>query len=252
VVVASRARAEPKVSHRAAAQAHGLDGCNDDVLEVAIHRSHKFRPISGMDVVVHVLAAEIPACDLVRIHGLWTTGLARTLAELGSVVSEDRLWRALIGARRIHRVSPTWLQQTAIRLHRPGQAGSGALLRALDRWASEGTLPDTWFEELIERLLRDPRIPPLVRQYEIRDASGRFVARPDLAIPSLRLGIEAHSRQFHFEPERGEADEDRDLRAGAVGWELVYLGWYAQRRPAEIVELIAQLCARRAAEVSAL
>jgi outer membrane biogenesis lipoprotein LolB len=53
--------------------------------------------------------------------------------------------------------------------------------------------------------------------------------------------LEAHSRQFHFGPSREAADEDRDLRAGGCGWEVVYLGWYAQRRPAEVAELVADV-----------
>ncbi len=252
VVATAREKSQLRVSFRAAARQHGLDGCTEELLEFSRHRSRPFRPIPGMDVVVHVNSIDIPRCDLIQINGLWTTGLARTLAELGSVISEDALWKALISARRLHRVSPIWLNRTAVRLHRPGQAGTGVLLRALRRWASEGNLPDTWFEELIARLLQDPRIPPLVRQYEIRDDRGRFVARPDLAIPSLRLGIEAHSRQFHFEAQFGEADEDRDLRAAAVGWELSYLGWFAQRRPAQIVELVAQICDQRRRELFTL
>ena len=56
-------------------------------------------------------------------------GLARTLVDLGSTESEEMVWRALIAARRIHRVNPLWLQQTAVRLHRPGQQGTGVMMR---------------------------------------------------------------------------------------------------------------------------
>ena len=113
----------------------------------------------------------------------------------------------------------------------------------------EGRLPDTWFEELVRLMLHDPRIPDMVPQFEIRDPVLGLQARVDLAIPALRLGIEAHSREFHFGPIREAADEDRDLRVAALGWELLYLGWYAQRRPAEVVDLIAKVCARRSTEV---
>ena len=151
----------------------------------------------------------------------------------------------MISARRLHRVNPIWLQQTAVRLHRPGQAGTGVLLAALRRWGSEGTLPDSWFEELVRRLLDHPAIPPLQSQFVLNDEQGKFVARLDLAIPAARLGLEAHSRAFHFGPIREAADEDRDLRAATIGWELLYLGWYAQRRPAEVVDIIARVCRGR-------
>ena len=125
------------------------------------------------------------------------------------------------------------------------------LLRALHRWSLEGTLPDSWFEELLRRLLDHPDIPAIVPQYVVTTDAGVFVARIDLAIPSIRLGIEGHSRDFHFGPVREAADEDRDLRVATCGWELIYLGWYAQRRPAEVADLIAKVCRARLQQRSA-
>ncbi len=142
-------------------------------------------------------------------------------------------------------MNPLWLQQTAVRLHRPGQAGTGVLLAALRRWDAEGTLPDSWFEELVRRLLDHPDIPSLHSQFVVSSATGKFVARLDLAIPAARLGLEAHSRAFHFGPSKEAADEDRDLRVATIGWEVLYLGWYAQRRPVEVAGLIAQVCRSR-------
>ena len=46
--------------------------------------------------------------------------------------------------------------------------------------------------------LRSPELPPLVRQHRVFDGRGRLAGILDLAFPSLRLGVEAHSRQFHF------------------------------------------------------
>ena len=97
-------------------------------------------------------------------------------------------------------------------------------------------------------------IPPATSDLKIgvvTDVGGKFVARLDFGIPAAQLGIEGHSREFHFGPLHEEADEGRDLRVTACGWELIYLGWYAQRRPADIVELIAQTCRTRIARRSA-
>ena len=106
-------------------------------------------------------------------------------------------------------------------------------------------MPDSWFEELLRCMLDHPDIPAIVPQYVVRTDGGVFVARVDFGILAARIGIEGHSRAFHFGPIREAADEDRDLRAGACGWDLIYLGWYAQRRPAEVVQLIAQSCRTR-------
>jgi hypothetical protein len=195
-------------------------------------------------MVIHQTSV-LDALDRYERNGLPCTTLARTLADLGTTESKETVWRALIAARRIHRVNPMWLQQTAVRLHRPGQPGTGVLLDALQRWSMEGTLADSWFEELLRCMLIHPDIPAIVPQYVLTDHRGTFVARLDLAIPSIRVGIEAHSRKFHFGPIREAADEDRDLRVATCGWELIYLGWYAQRRPAEVVGLIADVCRAR-------
>ena len=119
---------------------------------------------------------------------------------------------------------------------------SRVLLRSV---AWEGNLPATWFEELLALCLNDPSLPPMVMQQPIVDASGRIVARTDIGFPSVRLGLEAHSRQFHFGPDAEPFDEDRDLAAARCGWELLYLGWYATKKPKQVLDLVNDVVAQR-------
>jgi len=88
-----------------------------------------------------------------------------------------------------------------------------------------------------------------VPQYEIRDAAGRFVARCDLAVPIVRLGLEAHSRAYHTGPAAESADHRRDWKAAQVGWELAYLGWRDQEAPRTVRAEIEAIVARRAADL---
>ena len=205
-------------SHRAAAALHRLDGCEPDVLEV----SAVDRQVRLVGVVAHRVAS-LPRSDRHVVDGVPCTGLARTLADLGSVVRDDAVERAFDDARR-RGTSLLWLGRTARRLHRPGQHGTRVLLELLDQAA--GPVRDSWFEHLVERCLTSPRLPPLERQWTVRDARGRFVARLDLAMPSIRLGVEAHSRRFHFGAAAEAADERRDLKLAALGWEVLYVGWH--------------------------
>ena len=119
------------------------------------------------------------------------------------------------------------------------------LLRQLATIPYEGRVPDSWFEELVALCLDDPDIPPITLQCPIRDGSGRIVACADIGIPSVRLGLEAHSRRFHFGPDAEPLDEQRDLVVGTCGWQLHYLGWYATRRPTEVLAIVKQLIAAR-------
>ena len=233
-------------SHRSAARLHGLDGFEHcDVLELSVTRDHRWR--CNGDAVAHHVASIEPA-DVVTIDGIPCTGLARSLTDLGAVVEPLAVRRALTSARR-RGASLRWMQLTADRPYRPGPSGAAVLLRQLATIPYEGRLPESWFEELVARCLDDPGIPPFELQYPIRDCAGRFVARTDIGIPSVRLGLEAHSRRFHFGPDAEPLDEQRDLAAAACGWDLQYLGWYATKRPAEVVAIVKQIVAARRGEL---
>ena len=229
-------------SHRSAARLHELDGFTTcDVLEVSVERGRR-RP--SPDCAITHQVATLERSDVVVIDGIPCTGLARTLADVGSVSEPMAVRRALTDARR-RGTSLRWVQLTAERLHRPGQGGTGVLLRQLASIPHEGQVPDSWLEELLGLCLTDPALAPVVPQYRIRDAAGRVVARTDIGIPSVRLGLEGHSRRFHFGPDAEPLDEQRDLRAAACGWELLYLGWYATRRPAEVLAMVKDVVAAR-------
>jgi hypothetical protein len=238
-------------SHRSAARLHGLDGFDHDThIEVTVDNHHRLRLPSDLSATIHHVDRLEPELDVVVLRGIPTTGLARTLADLGSVCATREVSRALTDARR-RGSSIQWIRQTAQRCHRRGQAGPGRLLRLLDAIPHEGGVPESWFEELLAECLADPAIPPVIAQYPILDRQGAFVARVDLAIPSVRLGIEAHSRRFHFGPDAEPLDEQRDLAVAAVGWELLYLGWHAAKRPSEVRAIIRRVVEARKSALSA-
>lgn len=167
-------------SHRSAARLHrldGFDGAGNAVVEASVDRRHRLT-VDVPAVIHHVVALE--PHDLTVVDGIASTTLARTLADLGSVVRDRRaLRRALTSARR-RGASVELVREVARRLHRPGQAGTAAMLRLLDSIPFEGVLPDSWFEELLALCLDDPELPPFEAQYRIRDAGGAIVARVDI------------------------------------------------------------------------
>lgn len=239
LLLATRGRGA--ASHRTAARLHELDGFDAPInatLEISVCNDIRFRP--AMTAVVHHVTP-FESCDLRTVNGFPCVSRERTLGELGSVVADDRwVQRALTSARRSG-LDLAVTRATTERLHRPGQSGTGTLLRLLDRIPWEGELPATWFEELLALCLDDPSLPPIELQHRIRDVHGNVVARPDIAFPSVRLGLEAHSRRFHFGPLAEPLDEERDIAAGLCGWELYYLGWHSTKRPAEVLDVVKAL-----------
>ncbi|MEZ5410991.1 MAG: hypothetical protein R2761_23375 [Acidimicrobiales bacterium] len=239
--VAAHAAGGAIASHRSAARLHGLDGLRHQlVIEVSVPRARRHR-LAG--VITHHVTPLDPA-DVTMLDGIPCTTLARTLADLGAVVRPFSVQQALTDARR-RRIDLVSVRSVAERLHRPGPTGTGVLLRLLDAIPHEGRVPDSWLEELLAACVADPRLPPVIPQYEIRDARGLVAARTDLGIPAVRLGLEGHSRQFHFGPLQEPRDEQRDLRVAACGWELLYLGWYAAQRPEQVARRVREVVRAR-------
>jgi hypothetical protein len=231
-------------AYRSAARLHEFDGfesARNATIEVCVQRA--FRLVPGVSAVTHHVRPLEP-CDLTTIDGIPCTTRFRTLCDLGSVVPPKQVRRALTSARR-RGVDLSELRHAAIRLHRPHQAGTGVLLRVLRSISTEGNLPASWFEELLALCLNDPSLPQMVMQHPIVDSSGTIVAKTDIGFPSVRLGLEAHSRRFHFGPEAEARDEDRDIAAARCGWELLYLGWYAAKRPAEVLDIVKDVIEQR-------
>ena len=121
--------------------------------------------------------------------------------------------------------------------------------KLLDRRQRGGRVPDSWFERLVERCISPIDLPPWVCQHVVRGDDGAVVGRLDLACPALLLGVEAHSRGFHFGARPEALDEQRDNRLGALGWHIVYVGWVATEAPATVAATIDAIARRRAAQL---
>lgn len=249
MIVVLAAGSHGVASHRTAARLHDLDGFDSPrnaAVEVSVSRAFRLDP--SVSAICHHVTPLDPI-DITTIDGIPCASLYRTLADLGSVVHDSRLVRRALTSARRKGIDLDVLRMTTDRLHRPGQAGTGTLLRLLHAIPWEGTLPATWFEELLVQCLTDMSLPEIVPQCPIRNDRGEIVARTDLGIPSVKLGLEAHSRQFHWGPHAGPLDEDRDIAVALCGWELTYLGWYATKRPAEVVKVVKALVETRRREL---
>ncbi len=234
------------VSHFSAAALHGLDGfcVPPKVPEILCHHGRAVR-VPGALVR---RSTSLPKSDVLHVEGIPCTTLARTVCDLAPRVSCDDLVRLIDDVQR-RGASMTWLMQRAERLNAPGRAGPSEVLNIVRRRLGGYRVPDSYFERLLGRGLRSPLLEGIVRQHVLRDPSGLFVARFDLAVPWVRLGIEGHSRSFHLGEAAERYDEDRDIRSSQQGWEITYLGFAATRSVASVCHDIELVVVRRASDL---
>lgn len=232
-------------SHRAAGRLLGHDGFEAAPLEITVARG---RMPSIPQVILHRWTNPEPELDHVLVSGIPCTSTAVTLAQLGSVVSRAAVERTLDDALR-RGASLCWIQQTAERLHRPGPSGTGTLMGLLADERRSGRLPESWFERLAQRILLAADVPRPEIQYEVRVGSGATY-RFDMAWPELAVGLECHSRRYHFGPLKEAADHRRDLELAAAGWEVLYMTWEHRRHPETFVPLLAQTLATRSVQLA--
>ena len=227
----------------AAAWLHGLDGFDaDPPLELIGPRGRKPPPLEG--VIFHV--GDVAPPDRYEVDGIPTVGLARTICDVASCVGRDMTKRMIDSFER-QGSSLRWLADTATRLHRPGQSGTGTVRDLLTQ--RSGQAPDSWFERLVEACVSLPGLPPWTRQHDVFD-DGRFAGRVDLACIPLRLAVEAHSKRFHFGAGRETADQHRDDALAAAGWDVRYVGWHAATHtPHQVAAMIDRVARRRARDL---
>jgi hypothetical protein len=184
----------------------------------------------------------------VVIDHIACSSIARTVCDLAHFHPERYERAADDFQRRGH--SLVWLQQTLERIPRRRSDGLELAFADVAERLRGGTVRGSWFEQLVEACLASPLIPPIERQFSVYSSKGAFVARPDLAIPSLRLAIEAHSRKHHTGPTNEAFDEQRDNLLAVEGWDTAYVGWSAANSsPLLVRRVIEQIVTRRASDL---
>lgn len=150
----------------------------------------------------------------------------------------------------------------------PDAAGAALLDRALQRWVSYGELhaaycrvagtpgiaaaarllvgagdrADSGLERRLLRLLREARLPGLVRAVPF----GPWAI--DLAFPAVRVAVEVDGWAWHSDPERFRTDRRKQNALVAAGWTVLRFTWSdVHDRPAETVGRIRRAVGDRAA-----
>ena len=231
-------------SHRSAAQLLGLPSGNTKVVEILCERWRRTR--CG-DLVVHE-SLEIDDEDRAEVDGIPCTSATRTLFDLARRLSPVLLDANIDAALRRDLVTMDELRRTTARLATKGRPGGRRFRQAVESRSDHAALPESVPERVLADMLVRSGLPAPQHQFVIRDASGAFIARVDLAYPEWMVVVEYDSVEHHT----GTTAHVRDsIRRDAIG-DLGYTVLTAtkadlQDRGARIAGLI-----RRRREVASL
>jgi hypothetical protein len=183
-------------------------------IQISVPRASSRRIPVPAGVVVHRPRSLLPR-DRAVVGGIPVTKPGRTIVDLAACLPAMGLNEVVDEAFFRY---PTLSAAALARRHAAGTKAQKAqkLKAALAPWM-EGAAPGSPAEMRLFRRLVESGLPAPVRQHEIFDAAGAFVARADLAYPEAKIAIE-YLGERHHGPRRTAADEVRRNAMIDVDW----------------------------------
>ncbi|MGW4498431.1 DUF559 domain-containing protein [Micromonospora sp. NPDC004336] len=197
------------IAGRSAAYLWGVDLlARDAPVTVLLPRAARMRPHPRLRAIRSV----VPDSDRARFGGLPVTTALRTAFDLGRQAPRDEALVAVDALlhRRLVKLGTLRAYADA----RPGWPGLSLLREVL---ALANPLAESPMETRLRLLLLDAGLPPAIAQHDVRDPSGRFVGRVDLAWPALRVAVE-YDGDHHRERAHFRQDVARLNALRAAGW----------------------------------
>jgi len=209
---------EGVVAGRSAAVVHGLLGFRPQAVEVVTMRSFVRAPEG---VIVH-RTNYLPLEDVTTVGGLPVTTPARTLLDLGGLVSSKLVARAAADALARNKVTQPLLIDQLRRggiSGRPGTAVLRALLGHLDN-LEPGPPTESELEDAMLEVIARAGLPSPVRQFELRE-HGVVLGRLDAAYPHKLIALEADGYECHSALAEWLHDHRRQNAFESRGWRFL-------------------------------
>lgn len=165
-------------------------------------------------VVVH--RVDVPPVDRAVVDGIPCSSASRAIVECATMLDRVGLEELFDQGIYAGRVSTDSVLRA---LTRAGAVRGAAMVRDVVSTWTEDLRPDTPGEARFLRRLLEWGAMDVETQYELLDDEGVFVARFDVANPSIKQAWEYDSDRWH-NPRRYDPDETRHERAAALGWQV--------------------------------
>jgi hypothetical protein len=228
------------LSHATAARLHGFDGYDgDERIEISSADGHGVRSTPGTVVHRSVVLGDRHG---VTVDGFRCAIQPVALLQIAATDGTDAAGRAFDSMLRAGR-SPEWVRTVATewRSHRlPGASIVFELLRE----RIDAPLPGSWFQRLATLAFRRRGVE-LVDEHPVFDGERHPIARLDLALPDLLIGVECQSWRWHATPTARADDARRRRRLRRLGWEIVEVWWTDLDRLDEVLDELVTLIDQR-------
>jgi hypothetical protein len=204
-----------------------LAGVLHELDSVQLSRRHPFLTLpKGMATrrprVTHRCLPVERVTEVTRIR--CTDGL-QTLVDLAAVLDDLRWEQALESGLRKSLLTVGGLGDVLGELGRTRTAGASRIRRVLALRPNGAPATESLLETLMVQLVRAVAgVGEPIRQYEVYDAFGRFVARVDLAWPEIGLFIELDGQQHKDQPIYDARRETAVVTA--TGWLCGRFTWH--------------------------
>lgn len=233
-------------SFRSGCQLWELLQLDDPPLEISVPRPRSPRFGAGV-VTIHRQLDLRPGHCTYR-HGIPVTNPLRTVVDVAGVLDERTLQDVLDAGVSSKLFTIKAVDAMRARLAKPGKNGTGKLKVLLDGQVLAGERR-TVLEARMARLWKRFDLPQYSFQHTIRDAAGRFIARPDFVIVPPKVIVEVDGWATHSSPSAVDADNRREHRLLSQGWVVLRFSWWRIQHEPEAVaaEIRAIVSARSAA-----
>jgi very-short-patch-repair endonuclease len=224
------------LSHRDAAALRGLRPDRRARIDVTVPRKG-VRARAGVDL--HVSSTLRPQ-DVRERDGISCTSVARTLLDLGDVVSRREVERAVEQAEVLRLFD---LGDVRDVLDRAGpRRGAGVLRSLLGEWVERGVTASELEERFLEICRRAALPQPAVNAWLTLNNEA---IKADFLWRHERLVVETDGRAIHGTRKAFERDRLRDQRLAVAGYTVVRFTWQqVTREPVTVAQTVGALLGR--------
>ena len=209
------------VSHRSAARLHGLPGFESVLNEFTLPDGVNFG--RRTEVTLHHTNL-LPAHHIVRIDGIPTTSLARTLLDLTAVTKLGRAARAMDTALGRGRVTYWELLKMLADVTARGRRRTRRFRLLLEERGQHYRPTESELEKQFDLLAARLCVVGWDRQVDLGDEEG-WIGRVDFFHREGRVVLELDGKAAHSSFIDTQNDAERDRRLRAAGFQVLRFGW---------------------------